>query len=276
MKLYLAGCEQKYHYLDGLDNVSILVSYWWYKKNKKTPDDLIKFCKERNIPIFMDSGAYSAMTIAAEINVDEYIEFLLKYPDCFELIASLDVIGDHEATRENHLKMRQAGINSITSFHVGEPWEVLEEMLREENYIGIGGLASKATRSDKALEVCFRLKDEINPNCRLHCFGATSPQTGLNYDFYSMDSTAWIYTASKFGRAIYRQEDKITWVHLNNKTDFKTYWPYLKDEIGEGWIEGEGPTKSYEKIVARYNAKNLLELYKIYTYQPLAKMESMF
>ena len=46
---------------------------------------------------FLDSGAFSAFTQGAEIDIQEYIEFIKEHKDYLEAYANLDVIGDAEA-----------------------------------------------------------------------------------------------------------------------------------------------------------------------------------
>lgn len=52
----------------------------------------------RGFKIFADSGAFSARSLGAEIKLDDYCAWLDKWREQISVYASLDVIGNPEAT----------------------------------------------------------------------------------------------------------------------------------------------------------------------------------
>ena len=84
---------------------NFLISYW-YERQLNLIDKVYSCTEKPNI--FLDSGAYSAMTQDITIDIDEYIDFCKENKSRVSLIACLDVIGDPEASRENFDIMTKA------------------------------------------------------------------------------------------------------------------------------------------------------------------------
>lgn len=190
MRLYLAGADSAgdHDVLIGIRNVSVLVSYYYVLNGKGFA--VIEWANENKIPVFLDSGAFSAMTLGKEINIDDYIGFCKKYQSCFDVIASLDVIMDWKKTEINHKKMLDAGINSIPCFHVGEPFSFLESLCSYNDYIAIGvaGNQKRIKEIMRFLVMCHK----IAAGKKLHGFGMTSSLVMSSFDWYSVDSSSWI------------------------------------------------------------------------------------
>jgi len=221
----LAGADSSGDHwaLDGLENLAFLVSYWYILHGKGW--NVIKYSLERGIPLFLDSGAFSAMTLGAKIDIDEYIEFCRRHGDKFEVIASLDVIGDWKKTKINHDKMRQAGINSIPTFHVREPFDFLCELLESNDYIalGVAGMQRRRRAIIAWLTKCFKLRKEIRPDCRFHGFALTSSQIIRFFPWHSIDSSTWI-NARRFGNIIVREQDGFRQIGRHQRWQLKQYY----------------------------------------------------
>ena len=152
--------------------------------------------KELKIPnskkIFLDSGAYSVSTGKAVIDIDEYIEFINKYKSLFEVYANLDVIGNAKLTDRNQKYMESKGLKPLPTFHYGTDYNELNKMIKNYNYIGLGGLvpiAMKRKKMVRHLDNCFRIiKDKV----KVHGWGITSRPLLFRYPFYSVDSTSHI------------------------------------------------------------------------------------
>lgn len=99
-----------------------------------------KRTRERSVDLFLDSGAYSAMTQAVNINLQDYIDFVKKHLDYISVYANLDVIGDAEASEKNLREMMRQGLTPLPVYHVSDcrP-DMLRAMVREFEYIAIGG-----------------------------------------------------------------------------------------------------------------------------------------
>jgi len=181
LKIYLAGSTGDLEFLHKLDEKEVLVTY-----------PLVKDKKEWIQPsYFLDSGAFSAFTRGAKIDIQQYIQFIKD--NKISIYASLDVIGDAKKSYENYLIMRQAGLRPIPAFHYGEDFAFFEEYLETEDYVAIGGVAQlKMTdRLIPFLDKCFRTVHKYWPK-KIHGFAITRTALLKRYPFYSVDSTSWI------------------------------------------------------------------------------------
>ncbi|WP_300924675.1 hypothetical protein [uncultured Clostridium sp.] len=273
--------------------------YKWINELKTNPN---AHCK-----MFIDSGAFSAWTKGKQIDVDEYIDFINKHSEYLEVCASVDKIPGEarttnvasekdveeaaKATWENFLYMRSK-VNDkdklLYTFHVGEPWYMLEQALNYKDaygkiaYIALGGLVGKNKDIQKAfIERCFEMiKNSPNPNVKVHGFGLTRLGYLEQYPFTSADSTAWLMTGinggifSKWGtlkvseRSIYNND------HVCNKLEAG------QEEIKK-YIESKGFTLDELMTVdlkrQEWNYKYLCEWADNYKYTPnIGKNKKLF
>lgn len=189
--------------------------------------------------LFVDSSAYGAWTRDVEIDLDEYIEYLNANEGKFSVIASLDVIPGskgHFATRkqvsdaskqswQNYLYMYDRVIDKekvIPVFHVGEPWEYLDNILNhvhkdgsQVQYMGLGGLVGVHSNDRiKWIEQVFEVvKKSNNPNIKIHAFGVMSLKILEQFPFTSADSTTAVMTGAMggvltpYGKISFAQKD---------------------------------------------------------------------
>lgn len=151
---------------------------------------------KKQVNLFLDSGAFSAMTKGVEINIQDYIAFIKEYRKYISVYAVLDVIGDPEATLRNQHIMEDAGLCPLPCFHYGEPLRYLQKYVAEYDYIALGGMARLGARPDmfRFLDDCFDVicdKDGL-PKVKVHGFGITTISVMKRYPFYSVDSTSWL------------------------------------------------------------------------------------
>ena len=166
----------------------------------------IVWFKNNGGKLFLDSGAYSAHSQGFKININEYISFVKKYRHYFDVIVSLDVIGNGELSLENYLDMRRAGCEYVMPvYHARDDPKYLKEYLKLADYIGIGAV-SRLARNTKELipklDRIFRLIPE-NSNKKIHLFGITNQIILLRYalKIQSVDSTSWV-SATRWGDII--------------------------------------------------------------------------
>jgi hypothetical protein len=174
----------------------------------------VKYCKEKlNAKIFLDSGAYSAKSLGFKLNLSDYIRFVKKYKKYFDVICSLDVIGDPDQTLDNYKDMLRAGCDGkkdnilIPVFHATDKLEYLKiyhDDLDSE-YIAIGNIASsRITRIPEKIRMLDKIFNSIpNSKKHFHLFGNTNESLLLRYatKIKSVDSTTWI-NALKYGEII--------------------------------------------------------------------------
>jgi hypothetical protein len=261
VRLYLAGVGNYAKYLFGLDNLRFLVSYFYLAQNKDW--DVVDFALDNDIPLMLDSGAWSALTSKQEIDNRLYVEFCKQHKDKFEVIVSLDVIGDWQTTKINHDEMQQAGIDSLPTFHIDSPFDELERLLEQNSYIGIGGIAGKGNQIKTRNWINY--VNHLADGHKFHGFGVTTPNLLKLYDWYSVDGTTWMTGAIRYGRIMHHNEGRLKWIAVNNQRELEKNWHLIGNDIREGWTLENGRTEKYEKVSVRYNAKSLLDLVEYYS-----------
>tara|TARA_R100001594_G_scaffold150647_1_gene213060 strand:+ start:5816 stop:6556 length:741 start_codon:yes stop_codon:yes gene_type:complete len=183
MKIYFAGAENNLKLFRKLKIDNLLIAYPFIKKK----------ITNINKKWFIDSGAYSAYTRNINIDIDKYINFILK--NKLKQFASLDVIGNPKASYKNYLYMKNKKIkNQIPSFHYGEDLKYLIRYLEENSYIAIGGLVplkNDKTKMHNFLNNCFNVICKFR-DVKIHGYGVNNWEILKKYPFYSVDATSWL------------------------------------------------------------------------------------
>ena len=213
--LYFAGSQSKVaDVLIEEHNLLRLLSYLNDKKHLSNR-------REKGLKTFVDSGAYSAHTKGAEVDVDTYIEYLNEHDEHISICAQLDkipgVFGQPkspedlaqapEDTWQNYLYMypkMKSPEKLLPIFHQGEDFKHLHRMLNHEpkiQYMGISPANDLPTKSkEKWITECFKIiAASKNPNIKTHAFGMTSLWVLNRHPFTSADSTSWIMTGANGG-----------------------------------------------------------------------------
>lgn len=184
----------------------ILESYHYVGKQKFV--DEMRAC---NAKIFLDSGAFSAYTLGATIDLVGYCEYIKRNRDILReddgvLMASvLDGIGDPLQTYRNQLEMEHHGVRPLPCFHADEDERYLEHYIKHYPYITLGGMVGASTK--KLCVWLDRIWDRYlvdgsgRAKLKVHAFGITSIPIMERYPWWSCDSSSWIHTAS-FGAVI--------------------------------------------------------------------------
>lgn len=152
--------------------------------------------------IFADSGAFSAATKGAEINLVDYAAWLTEWKDLITVAATLDVIGDPQATRRNTEALEAMGHKVLPVFHTGTPWEVLHDLCQRYTYVALGGMVPYTADPRGVMRWligCFKIAREYGTV--FHGFGQTRTSTLAALPFYSADSSTW-GSGSRYGRLV--------------------------------------------------------------------------
>lgn len=153
---------------------------------------------KKKIDLFLDSGAYSAFSQGAKIDIYEYINFIKEHEKHLSVYANLDVIGDPIGTWENQVIMESEGLTPLPCYHYGENIKWLKKYLKKYDYIALGGMVPVSTKNLRPwLDTLFSdyLCDSTGmPIAKIHGFGMTSLRLMLRYPWYSVDSTSWVMT----------------------------------------------------------------------------------
>jgi hypothetical protein len=183
----------------------VLLSYWDFRKRdmadwrRQLPDDAL---------VFADSGAFTAHTQGADIDVGDYGRWLSANAEHFTTYANLDVIGDPVATAVNQRILEdEHGLTPLPVFHGGEPWEALDTLIADGyRYIALGGLVAVSDKvlARKFLVRCFQIGADAG--VVFHGFGQTDQWMLRSLPWYSVDSTTWL-NGAKYG-LVYLWDDQ--------------------------------------------------------------------
>lgn len=201
MKIYLANTISRQSIVeeilkeDGITIPYMLESFYYIK-----PVQIAyfkKYCKS----FMLDSGAFTFMnqkrnTTLKAINffTDKYIQFINE--NDIDLFFEMDldkIIGLSEVEKLRYRIESETGKKSIPVFHPERGKDYFIDMIKEYDYIALGGSALKKPQHYIKYFPYF-IKEAKKHNCKIHGLGFTAlsklhlPQ----YRFTSVDSSTWV------------------------------------------------------------------------------------
>jgi len=187
MKIYHSAFNLPKDIINPFEGKKIgLLRSFYPKPDSRKPE----YCSD----LFLDSGAFSAFRKKITLDVKDYASYLKKEGHFWEVIASLDVIGNPVESVKNQRYLTDLKLNVIPTFHHGEDFKYLHKIMNEFPYIALGGMVFKNTWLRGWLDECW--KELKNYKGKVHGFGLTDFDLMLRYPWESVDST----TASRAGR----------------------------------------------------------------------------
>jgi hypothetical protein len=145
--------------------------------------------------LWADSGGFSAMTVGAEITVEEYADWLLANPGRFSAACCLDVIGDPVGTMVNQHRLEDLGVDVLPVYHMrANRWDVFDEICDNYAHACLGGMAGTGTPPQaivRFLVHALRRCRDRGSACVFHVLGMTSYTTLANLPIYSADCSTW-------------------------------------------------------------------------------------
>lgn len=179
----------------------ILESYH-YVKGQRYVDTM----REQGAKVFLDSGAFSAHSLGAHIDINQYCDYVIRNRDILRvedgavMASVLDGIGDPLKTWQHQLHMEKMGAKPLPCFHFGEDPKYLDWYVSRYSYITIGGLVGKPQKDQEVwLDRMWEkhmLDGSGRPKLKVHAFGMTAPHLMKRYPWFSVDSSSWIQAAA--------------------------------------------------------------------------------
>lgn len=209
MNRYVKLTERERQIVEELPHI---LESWHYVGKQGTVDHM----RANKAQIFLDSGAFSAWTLGATMDITAYCDYIRRNQDILrfegkDVMASvLDGIGDPQQTWENQLYMehllRPDGLRPLPCFHFGEDERYLEHYVANYDYITIGGMVGKSAEQlkrwlDRIWEKYMIEKGTGSPKLKVHGFGITTISIMEAYPWWSCDSSSWIQAAA-FGSIV--------------------------------------------------------------------------
>lgn len=166
-------------------HLKFLLSFHYYRSI-----DLDKEFSSYSPRLMADSGAFSAKTVGAAIDISSYAAWVKKWEHLFDSYANLDVIGNAQATLDNQHRLEDMGLRPMPVFHVNEPWEYLEHYLENYDYIALGGLVG-VVHAKGMMPWLIKAFQMLRPSQYYHGFGLTSWELLASLPWGSVDSSSW-------------------------------------------------------------------------------------
>lgn len=176
-----------------------LASYHYFRDDKVMAD----ITGSGQFRLIGDSGAYSAMTQGAVIDIGAYADWITRWRGKLCWAASLDVIGEPRKSLHNWRILRDRyGVDTVPSIHTGSDYSWLDAYGKDGvDLVGIGGLAMKgrAVRCFGWTLGLFRYARDRYPDMRFHLWGVLFMRLLANLPAWSVDSTGAVGQAQRFG-----------------------------------------------------------------------------
>jgi hypothetical protein len=170
----------------------ILLSYWYYK-DVDLDALFAKYFAPPYPDVFADSGAFSAMTQKAEVNIDEYAKWIKRYKHLFTTYANLDVIGNPVETLRNQKTLEDKhGLHPLPVVHAANDYKPLEHYIKHGyKYLALGGLVPYASQPKTRMRYLINAFKLAGNDMVFHGFGVTSWEVMSQLKWYSVDSSSW-------------------------------------------------------------------------------------
>lgn len=257
---------------------NLLESYHYIGRQRSV--DMIR---ADGIKVFLDSGAFSAWSLGAKVDMVAYCDYIKKNDDIIrkddgDILASvMDAIGDAQGTYENQLHMESMGVRPLPCYHFGEDPRYLEYYISKYKYITLGGMVAQSTPQLKLWldEIWGKYLTDGSgrPRLKVHGFGLTTPELMRRYPWYSVDSSSWVQTA-RIGGMLLLPECKVINVsdqspnrkmegqHITNISP-----PQMDAVLNKLKAEGVDTDRMQSGYLARW-------CYNLYAYDKMGKMIS--
>jgi hypothetical protein len=147
------------------------------------------------VPLVLDSGAFQGNT-----DVDEYARICTLVGSRFRWVATLDVIGDQDASDRNWTLLKAKGIHPLWVYQVqgGRDLYHMEKAAETLKHIGVGGLVPLLKENPQhVVDMIGEIGERLGEvGAKAHFFGVGSPLILKEYAweswFASADSQSWL------------------------------------------------------------------------------------
>jgi hypothetical protein len=292
---YFAGiqCREAEDYIEKQKLLRLLS----YHNDKKRFEER----SEKGLVTFLDSGAFTAWTKDAKIDVEEYIQYTDKWdkglsyfmqiddiPGTRDVAPTMDqILEANKNTWENFIYMFskvKSPEKLVPVYHFGSNPANLDRILNFEpkvDLLALGALVGqpKAQREAFLTTVFEQVKKSNNPDIKIHALGVHDFRILEKFPLYSADATSWIMVGAtgnimtKYGNILVSVES------TEKKNHFENQKPAVQEELLKMMVE-RGFT--YKGLSTTYQDRMVWNLMDIeqrcinYEYKPQPKQRSLF
>lgn len=165
----------------------MLISYFYLREQSEA--SLRRVITNPNIELLVDSGAFSALNVGAEITLDEYLEFCHKWKDYLFGYMALDKLQDPVQTDKNLKVMIASGLKPIPVHVLGDTARRMDELFELSEWVALGGL--RRPQRGPAPVSYIRQKMLWARGRHVHWLGYTRKQMLEAFRPYSADCSSW-------------------------------------------------------------------------------------
>lgn len=152
----------------------------------------------------LDSGAFTFLNNGSKNTswdkyVEDYANFINQYDVKHFLELDIDpIVGLKEVERFRNKLESLTNKKSIPVWHKSRGKEYWIKMVKEYDYVAIGGIVTKEIKPSEYRFFTWMLQEAKKHNCKVHGLGFTNLEGIKKYPFYSVDSTSWL-SGNRFG-----------------------------------------------------------------------------
>ncbi len=211
--------------------VGYLLSFFYFKK--VALDELAAATGRPGIKFFADSGAYSAHTTGEPVVLDDYAVWVKRWEHLLDPYVNLDVKFNSEAGQANQAHLERLGLTPAPVFHLGEPLDLLREMVERHDFVAVGNITGESRRDPKlwaALDQIHGIAAEANTG--LHGFGVGHWPIIRRWPWRSVDSSS-MGASFRYGVAHLFNPYEDRWVKFRTRETATWHrWGWLLREYG--------------------------------------------
>ncbi len=243
--------------------VNILISFHYFRL-----DDVGQIASW-GMRILADSGAFSAVTQDAQIDLDEYGDWISRWRPALYWPASLDVIGNAEASWQNWTLLLDRGISTVPTIHYPAPPAAMDRYVEAgADLIGLGGMVPFSSEQDRLLRwtlACFRYARDHHPEVRFHGWGINHKKLLMSLPWFSVDSSGFA-SSYRYGRLQLFDPDSTTFRTISIATGSREAAAHnrlLRTHYGIDWQRVVVSNSASRRDVVR-TAMRSLQLVEVY------------
>jgi hypothetical protein len=197
--------------------LNLLASYAYLGNAKHFCDTFFGLSKDGIINTMIDSGAFTLFNSKGSkmnwLTLDNYCSFLNNYSQYTEKYVMLDVINNHNKSKENYQAMLKRGLNPMFVFtSLDDDYTFLKEAVSNNKHLCVaGGVTTKGEWMQKRYQDVY-----LKTSALIHGLGFVKFPTIYQLPLHSVDSSTWIQGAQAFGHLFYFNNGlkSIAWIDI--------------------------------------------------------------
>ncbi len=212
--------------------INSLISYHYFR------DSNIAAMKSWGLCMIGDSGAFSAFSAGKVIDPDDFYAWADRWQDSLYWTASLDVIGDIEASWRNWRDSPQH-LRLVPTVHFGADPRVIDRYVEGgADLIGLGGMVPYKMSPKRLLRWCLSVMvyaRKTHPHVRFHGWGVNNPDVSAMLPWWSVDSSKYSMVY-RYGQLLLfdPEQRKKRAVYMNGRDSAEVY-RLLATYYGVNW-----------------------------------------